>query len=436
MRTRIIEALTARRLAIISVTLLAIPALSPAPVNAAGRPGQVATTRDPQLIENQNPAVLAEMRQQERLHPAVRKLDDAAYSLPATSGFAGVAFEGTGIALYYKGALPAAMASAVADARRIGTVTVKPALYSRHELEIAQAEIEKLVERSHAEVAAIGVPAEGSGIVIEKMSEPTARHMRDALSRKKGIATTSASDFLAGLRSSVPITVRDGQGGNQLLSSREDDFSPWNGGGEYEVFRGGDLRNPWCTGAFGVVVGSQTYVLTAGHCLSDPDVAYNGHIGECCFEQMGPVYSEDWDHDILLINTRGSVLMFDGGVNSSVTKTVHSWGDIHPNELLCTSGSKSGVICNERTDGGQYTYNGCDSDGDCFNMHSLAKAINLDGTCVGIGGDSGGPVFSLDGNGVQAKGVISGKNPNNCAELHFQDMDQIAHAHGWIPNTA
>jgi hypothetical protein len=171
--------------------------------------------------------------------------------------------------------------------------------------------------------------------------------------------------------------------------------------------------------------------------MTAPDIAYNNHFGGCCFEEIGTAYQHNSDRDLLLINARGSVLMFDGGPVSSVTKRVHSWGYRITGELLCTSGSKSGIICGDRTQsGGSYTVHTCDSDGDCYTMHNFAKAININGQSVGQPGDSGAPVFSLDGDGVRAKGSLTARESSNHAVLYYQDMDDIVGTLGTTPITA
>jgi streptogrisin D len=425
-----------RRAALVAVVTVALlPGFRSAALAAPPGPEPSGPRTDPQLIDNQDPKLLAMMRTQERLHPAAQALLEASLKLPANSGYAGVAYEGESVVLYYKGALPSQMVAALTDARKAAPVAVTAAAYSHSELEAAQAKISAAVAAQHSDIQAIGVLDDGSGLLVEKMPPATAAAMRATLATKKGLSSKPADTLLKELAVNVPVQVTTAAGPIELMSSREDDFSPWNGGGQYETWRGLDQRSSWCSTAFGVTKGGQSYVLTADHCMSAPDIAYNGHFDGCCFQEIGPVYQSNWDKDILLINARGSALMFDGGVNSNWTKTVHSWGYRVTNELLCTSGSRSGVICGDKTASGEFTTYGCDSDGDCFNMHDMARADNINGACVGIGGDSGGPVFSLDGNGVRAKGVISGKGTSNCTILYYQDMDEVI-ALGATPRTA
>jgi streptogrisin D len=107
---------------------------------------------------------------------------------------------------------------------------------------------------------------------------------------------------------------------------------------------------------------------------------------------------------------------------------------INDSGLLCQSGATSGTVCNMQTQSGTYSSYGCDSDGDCYYMHGMAKAVKLDGGVIGQGGDSGAPVFSLNGSGVTAKGVLSGRQTTNYAVMLYQDMDDTT-ANLWYPRT-
>src|ERR1044071_6989055 len=55
---------------------------------------------DAQSIQNIDPAILATMQEQAKLQPAVQALYEEYVKAP-NSGFAGVAFEGAGVTLYF-----------------------------------------------------------------------------------------------------------------------------------------------------------------------------------------------------------------------------------------------------------------------------------------------------------------------------------------------
>jgi hypothetical protein len=66
-------------------------------------------------------------------------------------------------------------------------------------------------------------------------------------------------------------------------------------------------------------------------------------------------------------------------------------------------------------------------------MYDFVMAFEIHGGIAFRSGDSGGPVFSLDGTGVRAMGIASsGAESNN---LYFQDWPSIAYRLGAYPNT-
>lgn len=411
----------ARLAASLASILLASVAVAPA---AQAKPDADVTHSagtDPQLVDNVDPAILATMRKQSALEPAATILTEAAMKIPG-SGFASLAFQGDGLVMYWKGALPASMTAALATTANIGPVSVRPARYSLAELTAEAARIEAVAQK-RSNIQAVALNHDGSGLTVEQMPPATAA----AVQAKAGRALTPAATLVAGAR--VPVRLTTGNAPYTFLScpstgcTRTNDGSPWNSG-TYMSLPDAGIGPSKCTSGFGVHVPAHnaTYVMTAAHCLTwhagGGDNAYDG-----AGELIGRAAStEDWDKDLIRISARGWYWMWDGGPSSSFKKTVHSWGYRVINELLCQSGATSGVICGLKTDSVYYTNFACDSDGDCFNVHGLAGATQIDGQTAGRGGDSGGPVFSLHGDGVRAKGVLSAGSGSH---VLFQDMDDI-----------
>jgi hypothetical protein len=116
--------------------------------------------------------------------------------------------------------------------------------------------------------------------------------------------------------------------------------------------------------------------------------------------------------------------MWDGNKATTTHKTVHSWGYVIVNEMVCISGGWSGTRCWLQTSSTiNYTTHITDSDDDDFDVYGLVKACKTQGTePASHSGDSGAPVFTLDGNGVRAKGIVSAGD-GTC--MYFQDMADI-----------
>src|SRR5262245_52771129 len=97
------------------------------------------------------------MRRQAKLQPAVQLLVGAHVAEPTTSGFAGVAFEGAGLTLYYRGALTERMARALKQARRYGPVRVHNAAYSATELQRAGGHLHAAIAKAgHSDIQSVG----------------------------------------------------------------------------------------------------------------------------------------------------------------------------------------------------------------------------------------------------------------------------------------
>ncbi|MFE7872012.1 hypothetical protein [Micromonospora humida] len=411
-----------------------MPALLAGPMVASAAPTNPSTTSDdPQSTDNLDPALLAEMRRQNGLQPALTAIWDAQMQNP-NSGFAGVAYEGDGLTLYWKGALTPGMSAALDTGRTFGPVTVKAAANSEAELHAAGNKIHSAIDRhSGSDIQSISYAPDGSGLKISRGPEAT-RGEPARMIRSDNSDQASVEQILAEAQVDVPVQVTDATEPLDLLSSRLDDNSPWNGGGRWESWRGLDHRMN-CTTGFGVHSGGRSYVLSAGHCATPPDDAYQGKYG-AAFDEMGPVYDDDWRSDLLLINAPGWYLIFDGSATTSTTKAVRSWGYWAANELVCQSGMTSGTVCGIKQQSStdiRVSCNTPDSDGDCdYTIYGLIKSTQTSGSTAARGGDSGGPVFTLDGTGVRAKGIVSGGGGTT---LYFQDWADVIRVYGAYPNT-
>jgi streptogrisin D len=406
------------------------------PAHTGGASGGFASSspadnRDPQSIDNLDPATLAIMRHQEALNPALTILVEHAMKSPK-SGFTSVGFEDNGLVLYWKGDMPAGMQTALAAARAVGPVQVRQAAFSKAELEQDAAKIEAAASQRN-NIQSIALRGDGSGLVVEKMPAMTPVIVRAG----PGQGLMSAEQAIAAANISVPVVLTTAKTTIQALTCagnicrRTDDEAAWNGGG-YVLMKhtGTGAYYGGCTAGLAVYVpafgGQTTYILTAAHCASwragEGDFFYDG-AGEYIGRAMP---NEDWDKDLLLVDARGYRWIWDGIATTTNHKTVHSWGYAASGELVCQSGATSGTRCWLQTQPDfTYSYQLTDSDNDTFFVHGMVKACKTQGSeAAGLKGDSGAPVFTLDGDGVKAKGIVSGGDSDGTC-IVFQDMADV-----------
>lgn len=173
------------------------------------------------------------------------------------------------------------------------------------------------------------------------------------------------------------------------MASRGDDWAPYWGGARW----GG------CSTGFGIWVGGATKVLSAGHCGSNNNNAYDGG-----GQLMGTISGDDNAYDRLYINASSAGRIYDGGVGSGeFSKPVVGAQRSYVGDWLCTSGSYSGARCGIRVSATNMTIN------IGYLVYQIVRAEQVDYTNAAGNGDSGGPVFSLssDPNKVIAKGTLT-----------------------------
>jgi streptogrisin D len=370
-----------------------------------------------------NRSTLATMRHQEKFQPLVQELYTLVDRYP-NSGFTSLAFEDDALAVYWKGLPPEAVQQAIITAQAKLPVHFRAARYSMTEMEILAAQISTLADGS--DMQSVSLNYDGSGVRITRKTQSEVaraeaklgrplRHAEDILDEVRSRAATDRSSSV----DSIPVTVTIADHPVQPLGcaggvcTRLDDLSPWNGGDRI-VNR--DSPRGWyqCTSGFGVNQNGKYYLVTAGHCAHASGDRYYDAAGE----YIGTSCGENSTLDIQVICAPGYFRMFDGTPWTSNYKLVLGWGYHVVNEYLCHSGATSGTVCNLKTIGGDYQVWGTDSDGDSFWFKGLIKAVQVDGATAGQPGDSGGPVFTLMGTGVRAKGTISA---GGGSELLFQD---------------
>lgn len=332
---------------------------------------------------------LAKMAEQRPLVAAADKIRWA-QERGGFTGFTGIGLEEGRVALWWKGAIPATMEKAIAEARRTAPVRVVEADYSLGELKTASARLQTELAEDPSLGHTVKIPTDGSGLVLATDAKSTARG--DA--RKQAVASDVAG---------VPVRTVEEEPLQER--SRQSDWQPWAGGAIIMKDNG-----VYCTSGFGVrdASGAQ-YLLTAEHC---------GKAGERFSTGTGsyvgtPVKARD-DHDIMLVQTADvENTMYTGNQTSNNVVRVDGWDWTYAGEYLCQSGYTSagatgGPVCNIKV---LFFYN---------DSEDLVEGEQMDGQTAVRGGDSGGPLYSGSASGgAIAKGTVT---RGAGARVGFQDF--------------
>jgi hypothetical protein len=214
------------------------------------------------------------------------------------------------------------------------------------------------------------------------------------------------------------------------LDNRQNDPSTYLGGAQ--------IYTPSvCSDGFARRNGTLWYgLLTAAHCIP------NGGTVTCCSpaQTMGSVLNwshENWEPGVGTVGYSGSSInrgdvalvklaagravspsIWRGGPTSSTTSVVRLvWARWSQNgDSFCTGGRSSGELC-----GWTVGVAGIDTQYNTGEWVRNVAAGYKSGTCASLG-DSGGSVFTLYGDGVAAKGIISGLSDFLGCTVVFTDI--------------
>ncbi|WP_158857654.1 hypothetical protein [Streptomyces sp. NRRL B-1347] len=310
--------------------------------------------------------------------------------------------------VYWHGTVPDGMRRQLGGRAGDVPVEVLPARYSNDALRTAV----RGLKTSGATSMAVPRP-DGSGVVV-RWAPGAQRHGRTA----DGVPVTVAPGAGPQGSRAVPLTGRCADGARYC---REDDTTPY--------YAGARLSN--CTVGWPLRLPNNTpALLTAGHCGAGGATAYDGG-----GDAMGGYGNHSVGSDHATIGAAGSGRMWDGNwQNSTFTKPIGGRDGTYVGNHVCTSGSRSGALCG-------FTISFIDPP-DPSGAPGPSAYASENTAQYGPGqGDSGGPVFSLSGDGqrVFAVGTVtSGANdarvpcrgenwPGRVCAWHFR-FDRVDYA--------
>ena len=304
-------------------------------------------------------------------------------------GFAGqrTDYANRGITVHWSGKVPDDVRRYV-DAKPYGVDVklVTGAKYSRAQGNAARARLLADPIARQLEVVSASVPSDGSGLVISVTG--TAMQTASAVDSAKSVAGIDDLQIRYG--------VRPAEG----YATRTNDAAPWRGGSRINTVLGG------CTTGFAVLYNGGGRLLSARHC----DPSGNGAIRDGAGQVIaagGASVAERAGIDSLLIDPSASPAttprIYRGGYASSTYSTVKNWYSNWVGDPVCSSGASTGEHCGTVYDDNDTAI----VDGVHVNVIQVSA-----GTIMGGQGDSGGAMFKKLSNGVQARGILLGRDPD------------------------
>jgi hypothetical protein len=356
---------------------------------------------------------------------------------PAQRGFFGTQADASRhlLTVYWHGPVPGSVQRLVSGLRaKVGIRVVQ----TRYSLATLNRDVLAAI-RSYTEVAGGYPMSDGSGIVLGVRS-PNARY---------------AASIAAALRSRFRVPVMATPAGQDHLQycvfASGDPLGPGSRCYDLAAFWGGDVIQQTtngvtygCTGTFGVHNSSGgEYLLTAAHCADNGSGYVNGitfHNGQdsAHWQLVGRITDVPGPHDAAVIPAGSGNQYYDGpGINNGDTyrtKTVSGQLGVSKGDNYCESGAFGGVLCNFTVQ--QTNVSLPDPKYPSQVWTGLAIATSGSGHFT-IGGDSGGPWFSLNGSThVWARGIHHGLWFNNGTEYEvFTPISVFTNDTGLTVNT-
>ncbi|MDN5764592.1 MAG: S1 family peptidase [Humibacillus sp.] len=320
-------------------------------------------------------------------------------------GYAGMVVSGErlSITMWWHGELPATVRKVVEDANDGVSVQVRPAERSISDIRravsriVAPARIDPRILSANIEVLGTGEEQDGSGISVRY----------DAIDSSQALPAPDEVRRVLELVAGVPVLAAN-LGSNAVWASRQDDTSPWYGGGMIQNSGGK------CSIGFAGSRNSDggSVMLSAAHC-SDW-----GQNSSYWYDGTGSELVATWPNisivsalDSMSMKTQGGSFarVFGGGWSTQyggyryTLDVIGSFAN-HVGNKVCASGANSGEHCNLTITGTATAACGPNGNIAC----PAWEAQNPSNDYAVVSGDSGGPLYQNTGQGnVRAQGIIS-----------------------------
>lgn len=204
----------------------------------------------------------------------------------------------------------------------------------------------------------------------------------------------------------VKVQVKPGKHAVPAFGSRDTDYPAFNAGG----YMLSPSTGSTCSTGFAISIYGTSHITTARHC------DHNDYQDRDASNTYGTGVLNTGDGGARVLSAHGSSLAFDGPWDSiRYYKIVTGYGNVSMYDSVCTGGGNSGEHCYVKVDAMMDWWN--DGYGGFWTIHATQQ---IAGDIAAIQGDSGGPVITPNGTGVNATGMIqAGDDPvSNCGPVH------------------